>query len=556
MASASSSSSTRRQSLEQGKRENMSPPSEKYLDPGTNELTGSVATHEEQWLTGFKLFNVTAAIALVCLLIMLDTSIVATAIPRITSEFHSLADIGWYGGAYQLGSAALQLLTGKIYMNFSSKWTFVSFFAVFELGSLLCGVANSSKMLIVGRAIAGAGSSGIMNGAFTILAGSVPMAKRPTLMGFVYGVSNLGLVMGPLVGGALTQYTTWRWCFYINLPVGGLVAIMLIFVDIPEQMPKPKASTVVRTLHSKLDLIGFLLFAPAAIELLLALQYGGFQYAWNSSQIIGLFCGAGVTFIVFLTWEYYKGDEAMIPFSMIRKRTVWTSSLSYGLLMSQLFCLSYYLPVYFQGVKGATPLLSGVYLLPSILGQLFTSVLSGWLVGRVGYYLPFALIAAVMVTIANGILSTLSPTTSTGKWIGYQIIHGVGRGLGMQMPILAVQNTLPPAQISVAMALLMFSQNFGGALFLSFAETIFSNSLKTLIPEYAPSVDPEAIINAGATGFRTVISPTEIANVLVAYSKSVDRVFYMTAGMSVLCFVFSWGIGWKDIRKKNEVSNA
>ncbi|KAI0843905.1 putative MFS multidrug transporter [Daldinia vernicosa] len=555
MASVSSSSTTR-QSLEQGKRENMSPPSEKDLDQGPNEPTEPVATHEEQWLTGFKLFNVTAAVTLVCLLIMLDTSIVATAIPRITSEFHSLADIGWYGGAYQLGSAALQLLTGKIYMNFSSKWTFVTFFGIFELGSLLCGVANSSKMLIVGRAIAGAGSSGILNGAFTILAGGVPMAKRPTLMGIVYGVSNLGLVMGPLVGGALTQYTTWRWCFYINLPVGGLVAIMLAFVDIPEQMPKPKASTVIRTLHSKLDLIGFVLFAPAAIELLLALQYGGLQLAWDSSQIIGLFCGAGVTFIVFLAWEYYKGDEAMIPFSMIRRRTVWTSSLSYGLLMSQLFCLSYYLPVYFQGVKGATPLLSGVYLLPSILGQLFISVLSGWLVGKVGYYLPFSLIGAAMVTIANGILSTLSPTTSTGEWIGYQIIHGVGRGLGMQMPILAVQNTLPPAQVSVAMALLMFSQNFGGALFLSFAETIFSNSLKTLIPEYAPSVNPETIINAGATGFRLVISPTEIANVLVAYSKSIDRVFYMTAGMGVLYFVFSCGTGWKDIRKKNEVSKA
>ncbi|KAF3054874.1 putative HC-toxin efflux carrier TOXA [Daldinia childiae] len=556
MASASSSSSTRRQSLEEGEREKMSPSSEKDGNPRPNEPNGPSTTREEQWLTGFKLFSVTAAITLVCLLIMLDTSIVATAIPRITSEFHSLADIGWYGGAYQLGSAALQLLTGKIYMNFSSKWTFVTFFGIFELGSLLCGVANSSKMLIVGRAIAGAGSSGIMNGAFTILAGGVPMAKRPTLMGFVYGISNLGLVMGPLVGGALTQYTTWRWCFYINLPVGGLVAIMLVFVDIPEQMSKPKASTVVRTLHSKLDLIGFVLFAPAAIELLLALQYGGFQFAWNSSQIIGLFCGAGITFVVFLAWEYYKGDEAMIPFSMTRKRTVWTSSLSYGLLMSQLFCLSYYLPVYFQGVKGATPLLSGVYLLPSILGQLFTSVLSGWLVGRVGYYLPFSLIGAVMVTIANGILSTLSPTTSTGEWIGYQIIHGVGRGLGMQMPILAVQNTLPPAQISIAMAFLMFSQNFGGALFLSFAETIFSNSLKTLIPEYAPSVDPETIINAGATGFRSIISSAEIANVLVAYSKSIDRVFYMTAGMGVLCFVFSWGTGWKDIRKKNEVSKA
>lgn len=135
--------------------------------------------------------------------------------------------------------------------------------------------------------------------------------------------------------------------------------------------------SVVRTLPSKLDLIGFALFAPAAIQLLLALQYGGTHFAWNSAQVIGLFCGAAGTFIVFLSWQYYKGDAAMIPFSMVQKRTVWTSCLTYGFLMSQLYCASYYLPVYFQGVKGATPTLSGVYLLPSILGQLFAAIGSG-----------------------------------------------------------------------------------------------------------------------------------------------------------------------------------
>ncbi|KAI0376197.1 putative MFS multidrug transporter [Hypomontagnella monticulosa] len=535
-----------------------STPPEKELEAGVSPDPQPAASQEpeEHWVSGVKLLNIIAAITLVCLLVLLDTSIVATAIPRITSDFHSLADIGWYGGAYQLACAALQLLTGKMFMNFSSKWTFMGFFALFELGSLLCGVANSSKMLIVGRGIAGAGSSGILNGTFTIIAGCVPMAKRPSLIGFVMGVSNLGLVMGPLIGGALTEYTTWRWCFYINLPVGGLVALMLAFIEIPDQIQKPPPMTVVRTLHSKLDLFGFVLFAPAAIELLLAVQYGGITYPWNSSQVIGLFVGAGVTFIVFLAWEYYKGDAAMIPFSMARKRTVWTSCLVYGLLMSQLFCSSYYLPVYFQGVKGATPFLSGVYLLPSILGQLFSSVASGILVGKVGYYLPFTLVSAAMVSIANGILSMLAPDTSTGKWIGYQIILGVGRGLGMQMPIIAVQNTLPPAQIAVAMALTMFSQNFGGALFLSFSETIFTNSLKTLIPEYAPSVDPQTVIDAGATGFRGSISSSALANVLLAYAQSVDRVFYLTAGASVACFIFAWGTGWVDIRKKKEVSKA
>lgn len=154
---------------------------------------------------------------------------------------------------------------------------------------------------------------------------------------------------------------------------------MLFFVKVPEQMPKPKASSVVRTLPTELDLIGFAIFAPAAIQLLLALQYGGNQFAWDSATVIGLFCGAGATFIVFLAWDYYKGDAAMIPMSMIRKRTVWSSCLVYGFLMSQLFTTSYYLPIYFQGVKGVSPTLSGVYLLPSILSQLFFAIGSGML---------------------------------------------------------------------------------------------------------------------------------------------------------------------------------
>ncbi|KAG4032389.1 hypothetical protein MFRU_007g02930 [Monilinia fructicola] len=515
-----------------------------------------VPDQEPQWVSGLKLLPIVIAVTIGSFLMLLDISIIVTATPVITSHFHSLQDVGWYGAAYELASAVLQPLTGKFYSNFDPKWTFLAFFALFEVGSLICAVATSSKMFIIGRAVAGLGTSGILNGAFTIIAGCVPMHKRPALIGFVSGVSQLGLVAGPLIGGALTQYVNWRWCFYINLPIGGLLAVLLIFSHVPDPLPKPPFRTALRTLPPKLDLWGFVFFAGAALQLLLALDYGGTTFRWNSATIIGLFCGGGGTFLVFLGWEYHKGDEAMIAFSMVKQKIVWSSCLAYGLFMAQLVCVAYYLPIYFQGVKGASPTMSGVYFLPIVLSHVLFAITSGILLGKLGYYLPFALIGSALVAIGNGLLATLLPETSTGKWIGYQIISGAGRGLALQIPIIAVQNTLAPTQIPDAMAILMFSQSFIVALFLSFSDTIFTNSLKTLIPEYAPSIDPQVVINAGATGFRSLFEGDNLVGILVAYAKSIDRELYLTAGAAVGCFAASWFMGFKDIRKKDEGSKA
>jgi hypothetical protein len=165
--------------------------------------------------------------------------------------------------------------------------------------------------------------------------------------------------------------------FYINLPIGALVALLLVFIDIPDQAAKPPFKEVFNTITHKLDLTGFVLFAPAAIQLLLALEYGQNQYPWNSATVIGLFCGAGGTFILFLGWEYRQGDKAMIPLSMVAKRNVWSSCLVMMSIFAITLCTTYYLPVYFQAIQGKSPMLSGVYILPSILSQLAVAVTSG-----------------------------------------------------------------------------------------------------------------------------------------------------------------------------------
>ncbi|KAH6714975.1 MFS multidrug transporter [Leptodontidium sp. MPI-SDFR-AT-0119] len=521
-----------------------------------NEATilGTDSAVNTKYLTGYSLVLMMASITVISFLMLLDATIIATAIPRITSEFHSVLDIGWYGASYQLTNASLQPMAGKFYTYFSSKRTFIVFFAVFEVGSLICGLASSSKMLIVGRAVAGLGASGIQNGIFAIIAGSVPMAKRPALTGIGMGFSQLGLVLGPLIGGILTQYVTWRWCFYINLPLGAITAALLIAVRIPDQYTKPKVQSFASLLLEKLDLTGFVLFAASAIQFLLALQYGGNVHPWNSSTVIGLFCGAAGALIAFLLVENHKGPDAMIPLWMIRKRAVWCSCLVMLFSVSTTFCATYFLPIYFQTVKGVSPTMSGVDLLPNIVSQLLFAVVTGILVGKMGYYLPWGILAGILLSVGCGLISLYSLTTPMSQWIGYQIILGAGRGTGMQIPIIAIQNTLEPSEIAIATSLLMFGHTIGGAVFLTLGQTIFTSSLRVKIPEYAPSVEPNMVIAAGATAIRVVITDKiQLAGVLLAVSRSLNRVFYLTTGAAVGSFCFAWGMGWKDIRKKGGV---
>ncbi|KAK4165644.1 putative multidrug efflux system protein [Cladorrhinum sp. PSN259] len=509
----------------------------------------TTASSSARYVTGIKLVTLMGAITVTVFLMLLDTTILATALPRITDEFNSLTDVTWYASIYQLTSAALQPLTGKIYNKFSVRWTFMTFFFFFEVGSAICGAANSSSMLIGGRAVAGIGGAGLINGALTIIATSVPLERRASLTGVMMGLSQLGIVSAPLIGGALTTYTTWRWCFYINLPVGALAFIGLLLVQIPDQMEKQPAMVVLRRIHVELDLVGFALLAPASVMLLMALSWGGNEYRWDSATIIGLFSGAGGTALVWLAWDWHKGDEAMIPLSMLSKRAVWASSVTHTFLMSITYAGSFFLPIYFQAVKDATPIMSGVYLLASIISQLFAAVGSGIAVERTGFPIPYAAAGAAIGSITSGLYATFTPSTSTGKWIGYQILNGVGRGIGMQMGILAIQATLKPKDISMGMSILIFVQTMGVAVLLAVMTTTFQTGLSSELHKHAPHADAAAVIYSGATHFRNVVSPEDLPGVLVGYAKALNRPYYLAAACGAVAVGTSFLMGWTDIRK-------
>jgi hypothetical protein len=324
---------------------------------------------------------------------------------------------------------------------------------------------------------------------------------------------------------------------------------------VPEQVPKKPWREVIPDLPRLFDLSGFVLIAGAAIQLLLALQYGGNQFAWNSSVVIGLFVGSGITFIAWFVWNYRLGEEALIPFSMMRKTVVWSGAFSSAFLFATVFCAAFFLPIYFQAVLGTTPFISGVNLLPSILPTMVFAVGSGIAVTKLGYYLPWAVACGFITTIGMGLLSMLSPTTSTATWAGFQVLVGAGRGMGIQMAIIAVQTVLEPSQISVALSLLVFVQYLLSAVFLTLANTIFDSGLRNYLSQIS-GVNAEQVIAAGATLFRTFVPQDKIPEIVDAYSKSVNHVFYFAAGLGFLMFATSFGLGWVDVRKKKSPAVA
>ncbi|KAF1955827.1 efflux pump protein [Byssothecium circinans] len=522
-----------------------------------DELTVVNAPKGPQYITGAKMWFLNMSLSLICFLILLDLSILSTAIPKITGQFHSLPDVGWYSGAYQLANAALQPLTGKLYTHLRTKDIFLTHLFLFEIGSLLSGLARTSAMLIIGRAVSGLGGAGLMNGAMTIIAAASPLDKRALYTGVLLGFGQIGLVTGPLIGGALTEHVSWRWCFYINLPIGGLAAVVIWFVSVPDGNAGIVYTVrLFREIIPLLDLPGFVIFAPACIMLLLALQFGGVSHPWESATVVGLFVGAGVAAFGFILWEMRVGEKAMIPGVLLRHR-IMLASVAHTIALGVVVIVgSLWMPVYFQAVKGASPTESGVDTLPSVLGQVVLIIVSGVAVSKLGYYLPWATTAGLLSAIGAGLMSTMTSTTPTAKWVGYTLIFGAGRGAGMQMSMLASQASLPPRLIPVALAFLIFVQNLAGAIFNIVANTVFTQTLVKKLAVYAPSVSPKAALDAGASAgdVRALVRGDErvLEGVLRAYSEALRGVWLMIVGFGCVCFLVSFGMGWIDVRKKEE----
>lgn len=482
-------------------------------------------------------------------LVALDRTILSTAIPRITDDFRSLGDIGWYGSAYMLTTAAFQLLFGRIFKFYDLRITFLWCIVVFEVGSAICGAAPSSPVFIVGRAIAGLGSAGITTGTMMIIIPMVPLHKRPmfqSLFGVIFGISS---VAGPLIGGAFTERVTWRWCFYMNLPVGVVAFIFLFFflkIKTEPSQPAPLKKHIMR-----LDPLGTFFFVPSVVCLILALQWGGSTYPWNSWRIIILFVFCVLAAGAFAAVQILMPETATLPVRIIKKRTTLAATFFMFFLAGGMLMLVYYIPLWFQTTHGIDPVQSGIYTIPLILSLVVAAACSAIFTQRIGYFAPSMIASPCVTAIGEGLMTTFTPTTGSPHWIAYQFLVGFGIGLGMQTSMISVQATLPKSDVPMGVAIVLFAQQLGGAIFVSVGQTILSGALVQKL-SYLPGLDPQAIVRTGATDLRKMLPPGDSQIVLDAYNYACTRIFWAALALAFAQLISACCVEWRSIKKQKQ----
>ncbi|MFF8656142.1 DHA2 family efflux MFS transporter permease subunit [Streptomyces huasconensis] len=473
------------------------------------------------------------ALLLGMLLAALDQTIVSTALPTIVSELGGMDHLSWVVTAYMLAATAATPLWGKLGDQYGRKKLFLTAILIFLVGSALCGMAQNMPQLIGFRALQGLGGGGLMVLSMAIVGDLVSPRERGKYQGLFGAVFGATSVLGPLLGGLFTEHLSWRWVFYINLPIG-VIALLVIAAAL--HIP-------VRDTKHTIDYLGTFLIASVATCLVLVASLGGTTWAWGSPQIIGLAVLGAVLAAAFVAVER-KAAEPVLPLKLFRVRTFTLSAVISFIVGFAMFGAMTYLPTFLQVVQGVSPTMSGVHMLPMVAGMLLSTTASGQIVSRTGRWKVFPVAGTAVTTLGLLLLHQLDEHSGTAEMSAYFFVFGLGLGLVMQVLVLIVQNAVSYEDLGVATSGATFFRSIGASFGVAIFGTIFTNRLgdkltDALAGQQLPPGLSVTTLEADPRGIARL--PAELRpSALHAYASSITDVFLYAAPVALLAFLLAW----------------
>ncbi|KAI1077297.1 MFS general substrate transporter [Whalleya microplaca] len=533
------------------------PPTEPVAaDPNMSSSGAVPATKNEEPEAGRTKLQTSLIMFALCsalFLAALDITIIATAIPTITEQFQSPLGYTWIGAAYLLASSATVPSWGKVSDIWGRKPVLLAAVAIFFVGSLICALSVSVGMLIAGRAIQGIGGGGIVILTNICVSDLFSLRKRGmyyALFGMVWSIAS---AIGPILGGVFTSEVTWRWCFWINLPISGLGFFVLLFV-----LKLHNPGTSMKDGLAAVDWLGSLLIIGGTLMFLFGLEFGGITFPWNSATTICLIVFGIFTVGLFILVEKKFAKYPVIPLRLFKIGTniaAFAICVCHGLVF---ISGSYYLPLYFQAVLGVSSLLSGVYLLPFVLSLSFMSIVTGVFIQKTGKFLPGIIFGMVAMTIGFGLFIDLGAEANWAKIIIYQIIAGIGTGPNFQSPLIAIQSTTAPRDIASATGTFGFLRQLSTSISVVIGGVVFQNSMDKQYPYLLSKLGPEIAnqlsgSSAGANVGLVASLPDEQGVVAkAAYSNSLRDMFIMYTAFAGLGLLISPLVGQRHLSREHQ----